>query len=693
MGIFYLDARMVSKAKQSAVAKASYVSNEKLFSERDEEFKEYKSRSVKPESFIMSPKHAPDWVNDREKLWNEVEKVEKNYNSQLLREIVVALPIELPKEQQTMMLKEYINENFIEEGMVADTHIHRDQEQNPHAHILLTIRPFHEDGTWWKTKSKKEYILDENGDFTYRKDGKKRDRKIDLTGWNSKEKLMLWRKNFAEKVNEFYNYNDIDESISHLSYAEQGKEVLSKHRLTRNEYHTEKREKNKAEKNGYEYVPVTHYGALNKIIEAYNEEIKEIESKIISLEDYKARQSPVELKTFKDIREKAVVKFDDLQAIQFVKKRSKSNYVDYSISRKTMDSLDHWKKSIDRKHRRLDRERNVLETAKKHYETNSSNLYKLGFVTDKFASQFNPKAIELDKEYKKLSEEFTSYKEAYNFTHRSLEFQKRLLREEFIYLYPKYNKIAEIDSLEINQIMDQFVTDFKENNVVHSAIREFEQNELYGSQDEHLFRARVWESVLDYRNHSKVYFSLNKKLDNTENNYKDIINIHKNKISESVDSQNKIYTAAVEYLSTKNELDHLSSSYDETKNVLYSSLIELYGKEQEEVIQKLPDRVKVLLLEKYLKERTADELANDLNEVNWKIKEKKMDEDWKNKDDEFSPFEQNNSIGSGVGGLLSDLIEQAKQNEGKYDDLESKRKRAKRKHKKLTKEEQNEIGS
>ncbi|MDA6082682.1 MobA/MobL family protein, partial [Escherichia coli] len=105
--------------------------------------------------------HAPDWVYDRETLVNEIEKVEKQYNSQLLREIVVALPVDFKNEDQTTLIREYVQENFVSDGMVADVSIHRDQEHNPHAHILLTLRPFNEDGTWWKNKSKKEYILDE----------------------------------------------------------------------------------------------------------------------------------------------------------------------------------------------------------------------------------------------------------------------------------------------------------------------------------------------------------------------------------------------------------------------------------------------------------------------------------------------------------------------------------------------------
>ncbi len=46
--------------------------------------------------------------------------------------------------------------------MCADIALHDKNDGNPHCHILLTMRPLNEDTTWG-AKSKKEYILDENG--------------------------------------------------------------------------------------------------------------------------------------------------------------------------------------------------------------------------------------------------------------------------------------------------------------------------------------------------------------------------------------------------------------------------------------------------------------------------------------------------------------------------------------------------
>lgn len=676
----------VSKHKQSAIAKAAYVSNEALYSERDEETKKYKTRGIKPESFILAPTHAPSFVFDRQKLWNEAEKVEKQFNARVMKEIVVALPIELSDSQQTELTKKFVQEVLVADGMVADVSIHRDQEHNPHAHILLTVRPFNDDGTWFKNKSKKEYILDPNGEKIKNENGDYKTRNVDLTGWTKKETLLQWREHFAQMTNDFYKNNNINESVSHLSYEEQGLDKLPKQRLTRNEFYIEKQAEKKAVEDGREYVPVTHYGTLNKQIEEYNEEIEMIESKIISLEEYKERKSPINYQEFNDIRKNFNVNEEYREAVQFVENRAKTDFVDYEIARNTMDSIEYWKMSIDRKNRMFDIERNVLKSALNNYEKKSTTLFKLGFVQEDFSGQYNPKAMSLDLNYKKLSSEFEGYHEAFNFTNKVLEIQTTLMRKEFVYLYPDYAEIAVIDSLENNQIMNKYVTDYKENLKIHLVIPEYEQSEIFGTKEEHIFRADVWKVVLDYRNESKQYFSLSKRMESADQNYKDTVSDYKETIEVSIESKEKIYKSAVGYLTAKNEMEHLSNRYDKTKSIMYDSLIELYGHEQSSVIQKLPDRIKVTLLENYLKDRSVNELKDDLAEVKWSIKGKRISDDG-NYGDSHTQFEQSSASGKAIGNILSDLIEQAKQNGISSDNNESKLKRAKRKRKKLTKED------
>ncbi|MEG0552987.1 MAG: MobQ family relaxase [Carnobacterium sp.] len=207
---------------QSAIASAAYRSGEKLYSERYGEFNFY-AREVKPETFILKPNHAPEWTLNREKLWNEVEKVEKQVNAQLAREFNIALPIELSNEDQSNLTKEYVQTNFIDKGMVADVAIHRDNKDNPHFHVMTTMRPFDSDG-YWGNKIKKIYILDDDGNKIKTKSGYFKSRKGRLTDWDSKETLKSYRENWATLTNKYLENIGSTERISEKSYTELGED-------------------------------------------------------------------------------------------------------------------------------------------------------------------------------------------------------------------------------------------------------------------------------------------------------------------------------------------------------------------------------------------------------------------------------------------------------------------------------------
>ncbi|KAF0521253.1 MobQ family relaxase [Pediococcus pentosaceus] len=229
MAIFHMSFQNISAGKiRSAVASASYRSGDKLFSDKEGKTYSY-AIDVKPEAFILTPKNAPDWAKDRQKLWNEVEKKDRKANSRYAKEFNVALPIELSEQDQKDLLTKYVQENFVNAGMVADVAIHRDHPDNPHAHVMLTNRPFNPDGTWG-IKSRKEYILDEKGNKTYTKSGYARNRKIWLTDWDKKEKITEWRANWAHAVNQVLEAKNLPDRISEKSYEEQGiDEVATQH--------------------------------------------------------------------------------------------------------------------------------------------------------------------------------------------------------------------------------------------------------------------------------------------------------------------------------------------------------------------------------------------------------------------------------------------------------------------------------
>lgn len=221
MAIFHMNFSNISAGKErSAIASASYRSGEKLHS--DMESKNYfYARDVMPETYLLAPENAPDWVNNREKLWNEVEAIDRKSNSRYAKEFNVALPVELSDDEQKKLLLDYVQNTFVNEGMVADVAIHRDHSENPHAHVMLTNRPFNADGTWGK-KSKTEYILDKNGNKTKTAAGNVRNRKIWLVDWDKKGKVEQWRKEWANSVNHVFEQKNMPDRISEKTLDEQG---------------------------------------------------------------------------------------------------------------------------------------------------------------------------------------------------------------------------------------------------------------------------------------------------------------------------------------------------------------------------------------------------------------------------------------------------------------------------------------
>ncbi|WP_103852006.1 MobQ family relaxase [Lactiplantibacillus plantarum] len=222
MAIFHMSFSNISTGKErSAIASAAYRSGEKLFDDKEGRYYFY-ARSVMPESFILTPKNAPAWASDREQLWNEVERKDRRANSRYAKEFNVALPVELSEDEQKELLTKYVQENFVDQGMVADVAIHRDHQDNPHAHVMLTNRPFNPDGTWG-IKSKKQYILDDNGNKTYTGTSKyPKSRKILMVDWDKKEKIIEWRHNWAVSVNQVLEQKNIPNRISEKSFTDQG---------------------------------------------------------------------------------------------------------------------------------------------------------------------------------------------------------------------------------------------------------------------------------------------------------------------------------------------------------------------------------------------------------------------------------------------------------------------------------------
>lgn len=271
MAIYHLSIKIISRGKgKSAVAAASYRSGEKIKNEYDGIVHDFTRKGGIAHTEILLPQNAPQEFSDRGTLWNSVEKIEKSKNSQLAREIEIALPKELNREKQIELVREYVKENFVKVGMCADIALHDKNDGNPHAHILLTMRPLNEDKTWG-AKSKKEYILDENGEKVKLKNGNYKTRKINTVDWNEQDKAEEWRKTWADITNKYLEENSIQEKVDHRSYQRQGIEEIPTIHLGVSA--------SQMEKKGI----ATDRGNINREIRKHNRLLQEIKLRIKAL--------------------------------------------------------------------------------------------------------------------------------------------------------------------------------------------------------------------------------------------------------------------------------------------------------------------------------------------------------------------------------------------------------------------------
>lgn len=183
------------------VAAAAYRSGEVLYDERAGKTFDYSRKEDVVHAEIMAPAGAPAWASDRATLWNKVEASEKRKDAQLARNLIAALPRELDQAQNLALMRDYIQENFIAKGMIADFAIHEsdagDGQKNPHAHILITMRPLEGDGFGKKNRD-----------------------------WNQKNILKGWRHAWEEQTNRHLALAGSPERVSLKSYKEQG---INKH--------------------------------------------------------------------------------------------------------------------------------------------------------------------------------------------------------------------------------------------------------------------------------------------------------------------------------------------------------------------------------------------------------------------------------------------------------------------------------
>ena len=258
---------------QSAVAGAAYQSGERLFSEYDQKTKFYNKKKELVHAEIMLPPNAPPGYADRATLWNAVEAVENQWNSQLARRIVLAFPVEVPKEQYLKMIREFCQEQFVSKGMIADFAIHDKGDGNPHAHILLTLRAMDEHGKWLP-KARKVYDLDENGERIQLPSGNWKCHKENTVDWNDQKYAEVWRHSWEVVTNRYLEAAGRPERVDLRSFERQGIQQIPTVHLGPAAHQMEKR--------GVE----TFLGNLNRDIRAANSLMQSIRSAIRGLQHW-----------------------------------------------------------------------------------------------------------------------------------------------------------------------------------------------------------------------------------------------------------------------------------------------------------------------------------------------------------------------------------------------------------------------
>jgi Ti-type conjugative transfer relaxase TraA len=197
MASYHLSAKIVQRSSgRSAVAAAAYRSRSSIKDKRQGLTFDYTRKKDLAHSEILLPENAPARLADRPTLWNEVEQIERRHDAQLAREIELALPTELTLEQNKELVREFVQMNFVDQGMIADVAIHT-KKDNPHAHILLTTREITQNGFGRKIRA-----------------------------WNSNAKLLYWREEWAKLQNQKLLLAGHDIQVDHRSFADRGIELI-----------------------------------------------------------------------------------------------------------------------------------------------------------------------------------------------------------------------------------------------------------------------------------------------------------------------------------------------------------------------------------------------------------------------------------------------------------------------------------
>ncbi|MCP3736259.1 Ti-type conjugative transfer relaxase TraA [Sphingomonas sp. RP10(2022)] len=207
MAIYHFSAKVVSRANgSSAVASAAYRSASELHDDRLGRDHDFSNKAGVIHSEVMLPEGAPERLNDRSTLWNEVEAGEKRKDAQLAREVEFSIPREMNEKQGVQLARDFVKKQFVDRGMVADLNVHWDKAKDgtpkPHAHVMMAMRDVGPEGFGKKNRD-----------------------------WNGTELLKEWREAWAAHVNERMADLGLEGRIDHRSYEAQGIGLEPQHKI------------------------------------------------------------------------------------------------------------------------------------------------------------------------------------------------------------------------------------------------------------------------------------------------------------------------------------------------------------------------------------------------------------------------------------------------------------------------------
>ncbi|WP_457195851.1 MobQ family relaxase [Paenibacillus polymyxa] len=434
LAIYHLSAQVISRSDgRSAVAAAAYRAGEELLDERLGQVHNFKKKQVFARH-IMAPTDAPEWVYNRQKLWNAVEFSEKRKDAQLCREIEISLPKELNKEQQEALYKTYVQEQFVDRGMVADLGVHLNDPGNPHVHIMLTTREITSEGFGKKNRD-----------------------------WNDKALLQSWREQWSAHANRALEKAGFDDRIDHRSFVDQGIEdrlpTIHEGPISR-----------AMENRGVE----TERGNINRQIQDYNAQVlylekyrkeKEVLKRKLSLQPSerkavsqaeKIMDRPADLK---DIQDKIVTLSEKYSQLSIQEKQLHENLKPFELGDIYFKNINQWEKTLQesssikslfnkesRESRRF-LEQRISETKQK--------LYDLGF---KDPDKYEARKLKVTEYTHKQIADIQHSKEQITTARDALRQAEQVIKEQdvqkVVRMYPEWDGAKHLTYEEAKVLLD-----------------------------------------------------------------------------------------------------------------------------------------------------------------------------------------------------------------------------------------------